>query len=57
MSFPITHLDNKSHPVHLSIADENLLAASQQFKKKQCKGTIDVWWLFDDGGRIKNVNS
>uniref|UniRef100_A0A8B9K9T7 Solute carrier family 12 member 2-like n=1 Tax=Astyanax mexicanus TaxID=7994 RepID=A0A8B9K9T7_ASTMX len=29
---------------------EKLLAASQQFKKKQCKGTIDVWWLFDDGG-------
>uniref|UniRef100_A0A7N8XW29 Solute carrier family 12 member 2-like n=1 Tax=Mastacembelus armatus TaxID=205130 RepID=A0A7N8XW29_9TELE len=23
---------------------------STQFKKKQGKGTIDVWWLFDDGG-------
>uniref|UniRef100_A0A4W4F2K3 Solute carrier family 12 member 3 n=1 Tax=Electrophorus electricus TaxID=8005 RepID=A0A4W4F2K3_ELEEL len=34
----------------LSIVDEKLLAASQQFKKKQRKGTIDVWWLFDDGG-------
>uniref|UniRef100_A0A672M4W3 Solute carrier family 12 member 2 n=1 Tax=Sinocyclocheilus grahami TaxID=75366 RepID=A0A672M4W3_SINGR len=31
-------------------ADEKLLAASQQFQKKQSKGTIDVWWLFDDGG-------
>lgn len=20
------------------------------FKKKQNKGTIDVWWLYDDGG-------
>lgn len=20
------------------------------FKKKQSKGTIDVWWLYDDGG-------
>ena len=27
-----------------------LLEASAQFKKKQPKGTIDVWWLFDDGG-------
>uniref|UniRef100_A0A8C1V321 Solute carrier family 12 member 2 n=1 Tax=Cyprinus carpio TaxID=7962 RepID=A0A8C1V321_CYPCA len=34
----------------LSPADEKLLAASQQFQKKQSKGTIDVWWLFDDGG-------
>uniref|UniRef100_A0A8C9RXF0 Solute carrier family 12 member 1 n=1 Tax=Scleropages formosus TaxID=113540 RepID=A0A8C9RXF0_SCLFO len=24
--------------------------ASTQFQKKQGKGTIDVWWLFDDGG-------
>lgn len=38
--------------MQLSIEDEKLLAASQQFKKKQCKGTIDVWWLFDDGGRF-----
>uniref|UniRef100_A0A9J8CGV3 Solute carrier family 12 member 2 n=1 Tax=Cyprinus carpio carpio TaxID=630221 RepID=A0A9J8CGV3_CYPCA len=34
----------------LSPADEKLLTASQQFQKKQSKGTIDVWWLFDDGG-------
>nr|XP_046248623.1 solute carrier family 12 member 1 [Scatophagus argus] len=30
--------------------NEKLLEASTQFKKKQPKGTIDVWWLFDDGG-------
>uniref|UniRef100_A0A672JVQ4 Solute carrier family 12 member 2 n=1 Tax=Sinocyclocheilus grahami TaxID=75366 RepID=A0A672JVQ4_SINGR len=36
--------------VKLSPADEKLLTASQQFQKKQSKGTIDVWWLFDDGG-------
>uniref|UniRef100_A0A670KGK9 Solute carrier family 12 member 1 n=1 Tax=Podarcis muralis TaxID=64176 RepID=A0A670KGK9_PODMU len=29
-----------------------LVQASSQFKKKQGKGTIDVWWLFDDGGLI-----
>ncbi|CAJ1049371.1 solute carrier family 12 member 1 [Xyrichtys novacula] len=30
--------------------NEKLVQASMQFKKKQPKGTIDVWWLFDDGG-------
>lgn len=36
--------------VPLSLTDQRLLETSQQFKKKQGKGTIDVWWLFDDGG-------
>ncbi|XP_028312193.1 solute carrier family 12 member 2 isoform X1 [Gouania willdenowi] len=30
--------------------DQRLLENSLLFKKKQGKGTIDVWWLFDDGG-------
>uniref|UniRef100_A0A667YDB1 Solute carrier family 12 member 1 n=1 Tax=Myripristis murdjan TaxID=586833 RepID=A0A667YDB1_9TELE len=30
--------------------NERLVEAGAQFKKKQPKGTIDVWWLFDDGG-------
>lgn len=34
----------------VALMNEKLVAASQQFKKKQPKGTIDVWWLFDDGG-------
>uniref|UniRef100_A0A673IM99 Solute carrier family 12 member 2-like n=1 Tax=Sinocyclocheilus rhinocerous TaxID=307959 RepID=A0A673IM99_9TELE len=42
--------DTKKPPMQLSPADEKLLTASQQFQKKQSKGTIDVWWLFDDGG-------
>ncbi|KAG7473878.1 hypothetical protein MATL_G00100390 [Megalops atlanticus] len=29
---------------------QRLQEASAQFQKKQGKGTIDVWWLFDDGG-------
>uniref|UniRef100_A0A673GMI3 Solute carrier family 12 member 1 n=1 Tax=Sinocyclocheilus rhinocerous TaxID=307959 RepID=A0A673GMI3_9TELE len=29
---------------------ERLVEASSQFKKKRGKGTIDDWWLFDDGG-------
>lgn len=36
--------------VPLTLTDQRLLETSQQFKKKQGKGTIDVWWLFDDGG-------
>uniref|UniRef100_A0A671XSZ9 Solute carrier family 12 member 1 n=1 Tax=Sparus aurata TaxID=8175 RepID=A0A671XSZ9_SPAAU len=44
-----------SHFSHLFLSfsvsmNEKLLEASAQFKKKQPKGTIDVWWLFDDGG-------
>ncbi|CAG7731127.1 unnamed protein product, partial [Allacma fusca] len=28
----------------------NILASVTQFKRKQKKGMIDVWWLYDDGG-------
>uniref|UniRef100_A0A3Q3JLY4 Solute carrier family 12 member 1 n=1 Tax=Monopterus albus TaxID=43700 RepID=A0A3Q3JLY4_MONAL len=37
-------------PPQVAKMNERLLEASMQFKKKQPKGTIDVWWLFDDGG-------
>ncbi|XP_067104584.1 solute carrier family 12 member 1 isoform X1 [Osmerus mordax] len=30
--------------------NDRLVEASTQFQKKQTKGTIDVWWMFDDGG-------
>uniref|UniRef100_A0A9J8D6P7 Solute carrier family 12 member 2 n=1 Tax=Cyprinus carpio carpio TaxID=630221 RepID=A0A9J8D6P7_CYPCA len=55
----ISHIQGGKAPgmkdllVSINIKDfdnEKLLAASQQFQKKQSKGTIDVWWLFDDGG-------
>ncbi|KAL3062367.1 hypothetical protein OYC64_002220 [Pagothenia borchgrevinki] len=46
-SSPLITIDSKSP---LSLTDQRLLENSQQFKKKQGKGTIDVWWLFDDGG-------
>ncbi|KAI1900257.1 hypothetical protein AGOR_G00048130 [Albula goreensis] len=49
-SSPIIQKEKKSPPVMLSKADQRLLEASQQFQKKQGKGTVDVWWLFDDGG-------
>ncbi|XP_054474326.1 solute carrier family 12 member 1 [Anoplopoma fimbria] len=37
-------------PQQVAKMNEKLLEASAQFQKKQPKGTIDVWWLFDDGG-------
>lgn len=27
------------------------------FQKKQKKGTIDVWWLYDDGGNFSLITS
>ncbi|KAL2100220.1 hypothetical protein ACEWY4_004614 [Coilia grayii] len=47
---PLLRKDKKSPTVPLNMADQKLLEASQQFQKKQGKGTVDVWWLFDDGG-------
>ncbi|XP_074525687.1 solute carrier family 12 member 2 [Halichoeres trimaculatus] len=56
-SCPSKTTSNQSSPlilretkIPLSLTDQRLLETSQQFKKKQGKGTIDVWWLFDDGG-------
>ncbi|XP_075933845.1 solute carrier family 12 member 1 isoform X3 [Anarhichas minor] len=37
-------------PPQVAKMNEKLLEASARFQKKQPKGTIDVWWLFDDGG-------
>ncbi|XP_049459948.1 solute carrier family 12 member 2 [Epinephelus fuscoguttatus] len=47
---PLLKKDKKSPTVPLNVSDQRLLEASQQFRKKQGKGTVDVWWLFDDGG-------
>lgn len=29
---------------------QNIMQAMSLFNSKQDKGTIDVWWLYDDGG-------
>ncbi|XP_059905837.1 solute carrier family 12 member 2 isoform X1 [Gadus macrocephalus] len=47
---PLLGKDKKSPSMPLNVSDQRLLEASQQFQKKQGKGTVDVWWLFDDGG-------
>uniref|UniRef100_A0A673CPP8 Solute carrier family 12 member 2 n=1 Tax=Sphaeramia orbicularis TaxID=375764 RepID=A0A673CPP8_9TELE len=45
-----TYINKKSPTLPLNVSDQRLLEASQQFQQKQGKGTVDVWWLFDDGG-------
>nr|XP_033951270.1 solute carrier family 12 member 2 isoform X2 [Pseudochaenichthys georgianus] len=47
---PLLKKDKRSPTMPLNVSDQRLLAASQQFQQKQGKGTVDVWWLFDDGG-------
>ncbi|XP_026374218.3 solute carrier family 12 member 1 isoform X3 [Ursus arctos] len=41
---------NTIQSMHVGEFNQKLVEASTQFKQKQGKGTIDVWWLFDDGG-------
>ncbi|MBZ3872844.1 Solute carrier family 12 member 1 [Sciurus carolinensis] len=41
---------NTIQSMHVGEFNQKLVEASTQFKKKQGKGTMDVWWLFDDGG-------
>ena len=31
---------------------KDVLTSVNQFQRKQKKGTIDVWWLYDDGGNF-----
>ncbi|XP_078425135.1 solute carrier family 12 member 2 [Cetorhinus maximus] len=47
---PLLKKEAKGPSVPLNMTDQKLLQASSRFQKKQGKGTIDVWWLFDDGG-------
>jgi solute carrier family 12 sodium/potassium/chloride transporter 2 len=45
--FSVTNQDT-SCAVHE--VPREVLTAVNQFQRKQKKGTIDVWWLYDDGG-------
>uniref|UniRef100_A0A8D0L9S1 Solute carrier family 12 member 2 n=1 Tax=Sphenodon punctatus TaxID=8508 RepID=A0A8D0L9S1_SPHPU len=47
---PLLKKESKGKSAPLNLADQRLLDASSQFQSKQGKNTIDVWWLFDDGG-------
>lgn len=46
---------NTIQSMHVGEFNQKLVEASAQFKKKQGKGTIDVWWLFDDGGKLSRT--
>lgn len=52
--------DDNGNDVNVELGEVGLGKAIQEnfknrFAKKQKKGTIDVWWLFDDGGKWVNV--
>ena len=34
----------------LGVSKDLFIDTLSKFQKKQKKGTIDVWWLYDDGG-------
>ena len=38
--------------MNIDKADKQALKNLNIFYRKQKKGTIDVWWLFDDGGKF-----
>ncbi|CAN8011977.1 unnamed protein product, partial [Ixodes pacificus] len=41
---------NKAIPEEVREVPKEVLQSVNQFIRKQRKGTIDVWWLYDDGG-------
>ncbi|VEN49210.1 unnamed protein product [Callosobruchus maculatus] len=52
---PLNNGPNSKHPVTnneliLSVQEKNFLDRFDLFSRKQNKGCIDVWWLYDDGG-------
>ncbi|KAK2585480.1 hypothetical protein KPH14_010136 [Odynerus spinipes] len=46
---PITSEQRENQP-NISPLTKEIFNAVTKFQKKQKKGTIDVWWLYDDGG-------
>ena len=36
--------------ITVQVIDKEMVKFVNRFQRKQNKGTIDVWWLFDDGG-------
>lgn len=42
--------DHREHRQNIIPVAKDILNAVTKFQRKQKKGTIDVWWLYDDGG-------
>ncbi|KAH8330958.1 hypothetical protein KR067_009485 [Drosophila pandora] len=58
-SYKVSGSDEPSVTYHTkggSDIPQNLLDAMTIFTRKQPKGTIDVFWLYDDGGKVHNEN-
>lgn len=51
-SFPTNDSTPDKDDSHNLLMPEAMLRLQDRFAKKQKKGTIDVWWLFDDGGQF-----
>ncbi|XP_024941406.1 bumetanide-sensitive sodium-(potassium)-chloride cotransporter isoform X2 [Cephus cinctus] len=42
--------ERREHKQNIVAISKDILNAMTKFQKNQKKGTIDVWWLYDDGG-------
>lgn len=50
--FWLIHRDSHGAELPQSIANKVMI-----FQKKQARGYIDVWWLYDDGGKIRTFKT
>ena len=48
--YPNPNAEESHENRHNVTIPRDVLDAVTRFQKKQKKGTIDVWWLYDDGG-------
>lgn len=42
--------DRRDTKLNIIKISKDVISSITKFKRKQKKGTIDVWWLYDDGG-------
>ncbi|XP_023228313.1 solute carrier family 12 member 2-like [Centruroides sculpturatus] len=47
---PKQNIEIPAEKMNFSEIPKEIMNKINQFRKKQAKGTIDVWWLYDDGG-------
>lgn len=47
---PLANEQQRENKQNISPIAKEIFNAVTKFQKKQKKGTIDVWWLYDDGG-------
>lgn len=47
---PLANEQQRENRQNITPIAKEIFNAVTKFQKKQKKGTIDVWWLYDDGG-------